>query len=224
MRILMIEDDERLSATLERLLAEEGFVPTACRSGEEALAGVDQVDPDIVLTDLGLPGLHGLDVVAALRQRSDVPIVILSGRDGTDDVVAGLEAGADDYVTKPFVARELVARLHAALRRAPAAFDSLDDVQLGRLTLRPRRGDVVLDGRSVALTRTELRLLVVLATSGGGVVSRSELLERVWEYDYSGDPRMVDAHVRRIRLKLEPDPAEPTLLVTVRGQGYRLVV
>jgi DNA-binding response OmpR family regulator len=222
MRILMIEDDDRLSESLQRLLADEGFSTSACRSGEEALAGVDQVDPDLVLTDLGLPGLHGLDVVAALRQRSDVPIVILSGRDRTDDVVAGLEAGADDYVVKPFVAKELVARLHANLRRAPAAA-SLDDLVLGAIIVRPRRGDVVVGERVVELTRTELRLLGVLAAAGGDVVSRSDLLEQVWEYDYLGDSRMVDAHVRRIRLKLEPDPAEPTLLVTVRGRGYRLV-
>jgi DNA-binding response OmpR family regulator len=168
-----------------------------------------------------LPGIDGFDVCRALRRQSDVPIVMVTARNDTHDVVAGLEAGADDYVTKPFVAKELAARIRALLRRvrndsgpAVLAFDGLEVL--------PEAGEVHRDGLQVHLTKTEFRLLCELAANPNKVLSREQLLDRVWGYGYFGDGRLVDVHVRRLRAKIEPDAADPRYVVTVRGLGYKL--
>jgi len=221
--VLLIEDDHDLRSTLSMILDDEGMAVEGHSTGEAALARMDVLDPDVVLVDLGLPGMDGFDVVAAVRERSDIPVVILTARADSSDVVAGLEAGADDYVTKPFVVGELVARLRAHLRRAPSGPDPTSDVHVGDLRLSPRRGEATVRDAAVHLTKTELRVLLTLAAAEGDVVSREQLLARVWRYDYLGDSRMVDAQIRRIRLKIEADPADPQMLVTVRGVGYRLL-
>ncbi|MDQ2677415.1 MAG: response regulator transcription factor [Actinomycetota bacterium] len=221
--VLLIEDDRDLRMTLSVILEDEGMTVEGHPTGEAALARMDLLDPDVVLVDLGLPGMSGFDVVAAIRERSDIPVVILTARGDSADVVAGLGAGADDYVTKPFVVGELVARLRAHLRRAPSGPEAVGEVQVGELRLSPRRGEATVRGAAVHLTKTELRVLLTLAGAAGDVVSREQLLARVWRYDYLGDSRMVDAQIRRIRLKIEADPANPQMLVTVRGAGYRLV-
>ena len=220
--VMLIEDDTDLRTTLSMILDDEGMTVEGHSTGESALERMDSLDPDLLLVDLGLPGMSGFDVVSAVRERSDVPVVILTARADSADVVAGLESGADDYVTKPFVVRELIARLRAHLRRAPSSPDDVGEVHVGELHLRPRSGEATIRGEAVHLTKTELRVLLALAAAGGDVVSREQLLSRVWHYDYLGDSRMVDAQVRRIRLKIEVDPTDPQLLVTVRGAGYRL--
>ena len=166
--------------------------------------------------------MHGLEVCRCLRRRSDVPIIIVSAHIDSHDVVAGLEAGADDYVTKPFVAKELAARIRAAMRRAQGAGQPhAGTLRFGDLELRPGSAAVTKRGEEIGLTATEFRLLRELADNAGLLLSREQLLERVWGYDYLGDSRVVDAHVRRLRAKLEDDPANPTYIVTVRGLGYR---
>ncbi len=221
-RIVLVEDDASLRTALRLVLEDEGYEVEGHGTGEEALARLDLIDPDLALVDLRLPGMSGFDVVAAIRARSDLPVIIVSAQTESEDVVRGLEAGADDYVTKPFVVKELLARVRAALRRSPVEPDDQRTLQVGDLVVSPRSGEVSVDGESVHLTRTELRLLTVLAAAEGEIVSREQLLARVWHYDYLGDSRMVDAHVHRLRLKIEQDPANPRRLRTVRGLGYRL--
>jgi DNA-binding response OmpR family regulator len=178
---------------------------------------------DMAIIDIMLPGMSGFETCLALRSASDLPIVIVSARDDTADVVLGLESGADDYVTKPFVPEELLARVRAHLRRRPEK--STGAFQLGILQVIPDEGVVrQSDGNELHLTSTEFRLLTDLASNNGKPLSREELLERVWGYDYFGDSRLVDVHIRRLRMKIEPDPANPIFLVTVRGTGYKLVI
>ena len=222
-RILVVEDDPTLRSTLGMVLEDEGLTVEGHATGEAALARFDVVDPDLALVDLRLPGMHGLDVVRALRDRSDIAVIILTAQSSSQDVIAGLDAGADDYVTKPFVVEELLARIRASLRRIAGEPDELHEHVLGDLHIRPRTAEVQVRGVPVRVTRTELKLLDALARADGSVVSREELLHEVWRYDYLGDSRMVDAHIRRLRLKIEEDPAEPTFILTVRGLGYRLV-
>lgn len=223
-RILSVEDDDGIRTSLRMALEDEGYAVVEAVSAEEALATLAEDDVDVILVDLMLPGMSGFDLVRTIRQSSQVPIVIVTARSDSHDVVAGLEAGADDYVRKPFVVKELAARVRALLRRAhdpPPVSLEARVLRFGDLEIRPEAGTVLRGGEPVPLTRTEFRLLCELADNAGIVLSREQLLERVWGYDFFGDGRLVDAHVRRLRIKVEPDPSDPTLIVTVRGLGYK---
>ncbi len=220
--ILSVEDDERIRTAVRMALEDEGWVVDEAASGEDALARFDERPADVVLIDLMLPGIDGFAVCRAIRRLSDVPIVMVTARADTHDVVAGLEAGADDYVTKPFQPKELSARIRALLRRARPAASGRSQVQFGDLEIVPDEGVVRRAGKEIHLTKTEFRLLCELASLPGRVFSREQLLERVWGYDYFGDGRLVDVHVRRLRTKVEADPAAPRHVVTVRGLGYKL--
>jgi DNA-binding response OmpR family regulator len=221
-RVLLVEDDPRIRTSLRMALEDEGYVVAEAESGEAALAAFDHRQPDVVLIDLMLPGMDGFDLCRNLRRRSDVPAIMVTARTDSHDVVAGLEAGADDYVSKPVAPKELTARIRALLRRARAPEPQNQVIRAGRLEIRPDEGVVRLDGEEVALTKTEFHLLSELAQNAGRVLSREHLLERVWGYDYFGDSRLVDVHVRRLRAKVEDDPADPTCVITVRGLGYKL--
>ncbi len=221
-RILTVEDDERIRTSVRLALEDEGWTVEEAASGEDALNAFTAQAADVVLIDIMLPGIDGFDVCRSIRRVSDVPIVMVTARADTHDVVAGLEAGADDYLTKPFAPKELSARIRALLRRSRSADPATPQMIFGDLEIVPEEGVVRLDGDEVHLTKTEFRLLVELATNPGRVLSREVLLERVWGYGYFGDGRLVDVHVRRLRTKIEPDAANPRYVVTVRGLGYKL--
>jgi DNA-binding response OmpR family regulator len=221
-RVLLVEDDPGIRISLRLALEDEGYVVGEAESGEEALDAYDRIPTDLVLIDLMLPGMDGFDLCRQLRRRSDVPAIIITARTDSHDVVAGLEAGADDYVSKPIPPKELAARIRALLRRSRAPQADFPVIRAGRLEIRPEEGVVSVDGVDVALTKTEFRLLSELAQAPGRVLSREHLLERVWGYDYFGDNRLVDVHVRRLRSKVEDNPANPKTLITVRGLGYKL--
>ena len=221
-RILTVEDDERIRTALRLALEDEGWEVDEVASGEEALAAFDRVPADVVLVDIMLPGIDGFDICRAIRKSSDVPIVMITARSDTHDVVAGLEAGADDYLTKPFAPKELSARIRALLRRARSSEDGSSEIVFNDLQILPDEGVVRVSGTEAHLTKTEFRLLVELASTPGRIFSREVLLERVWGLGYFGDGRLVDVHVRRLRTKIEPDPANPRHVVTVRGLGYKL--
>ena len=219
--MLLVEDDERIRAAMRLLLEDEGYAVDEAATGERAIEAFARRSSDVVLVDVMLPGIDGFACCRALRRNSDVPIIMVTARDDTHDVVAGLEAGADDYVTKPFVAKELTARIRANLRRTRDLSEPRRVLRSGELEIRPEEGEVRRAGEVVHLTRTEFRLLCELASNPGLVMSRELLLERVWGYDYFGDGRLVDVHVRRLRSKVEDDPASPQRISTVRGFGYR---
>jgi DNA-binding response OmpR family regulator len=221
-RLLVVEDDERIRASMRLALEDEGWEVDEAASGEAGRELFSRQPADVVLIDIMLPGMDGFECCRALRKTSSVPIVMVTARADTHDVVAGLEAGADDYVTKPFVAKELAARIRALLRRARTIEADSSPLVFGQLEISPDEGVVRLAGKEVHLTRTEFRLLCELAESPGKVLSREQLLERVWGYDYFGDGRLVDVHVRRLRTKIEPDAANPEHVITVRGLGYKL--
>ncbi len=221
-RILTVEDDERIRTAVRLALEDEGWTVEEAESGEDALNAFTAQAADVVLIDIMLPGIDGFDVCRSIRRVSDVPIVMVTARADTHDVVAGLEAGADDYLTKPFAPKELSARIRALLRRSRSADPAAPQMVFGDLEIIPEEGVVRLAGEEVHLTKTEFRLLVELATNPGRVLSREVLLERVWGYGYFGDGRLVDVHVRRLRTKIEPDAANPRYVVTVRGLGYKL--
>jgi DNA-binding response OmpR family regulator len=223
-RILAVEDDERIRTAVKLALEDEGWTVAEAGNGEDALAQFQQEPADVVLIDIMLPGIDGFEVCRSIRRTSDVPIVMVTARADTHDVVAGLEAGADDYLTKPFAPKELSARIRALLRRARTADVSSPHLRFGDLEIVPEEGVVRRNGRDVHLTKTEFRVLVELAQSPGRVFSREVLLERIWEHGYFGDGRLVDVHVRRLRTKIEADPANPRHVVTVRGLGYKLQV
>lgn len=224
-RILVVEDDERIRSSMRLALEEEGYTVDGVGSGEEAVDLFASEPYELVLIDLMLPGIDGFETCRTLRRQSTVPVIMVTARSDTHDVVAGLEAGADDYVTKPFVAKELAARIRALLRRSRHDGDDESGVlSFGDVEIEPEAGVVRRDGEEVHCTRTEFRLLCELANHPGKVLSREQLLERVWGYDYFGDGRLVDVHVRRLRTKVEPDPASPRFILTVRGMGYKLAV
>jgi DNA-binding response OmpR family regulator len=223
--VLVVEDDARIRSVIRMALDGEGYDVVDAGSGDAALRAFEARSVDLVVLDIMLPDMSGFEVCRTLRRESGVPILILSARTDTHDVVAGLEVGADDYVTKPFAAKELAARLRALLRRVGAG-DTAEPrgttYVFGPVTVEPEAGTVARDGTEIALTKTEFRLLCELARNAGIVLSREQLLDRVWGYDYLGDGRLVDAHVRRLRTKIEQDPSDPQLVVTVRGLGYRM--
>jgi DNA-binding response OmpR family regulator len=221
-RILTVEDDERIRTAVKMALEDEGWTVEEADNGEQALDTFTRHPTDVVLIDIMLPGIDGFEVCRSIRRTSDVPIVMVTARADTHDVVAGLEAGADDYLTKPFAPKELSARIRALLRRARTSDPAIARLKFGDLEIVPDEGLVLRNGEEVHLTKTEFRLLVELASSPGRVFSREVLLERVWGYGYFGDGRLVDVHVRRLRTKIEADPANPRHVVTVRGLGYKL--
>ncbi|MGY1743719.1 MULTISPECIES: response regulator [unclassified Blastococcus] len=230
-RLLVVEDDDSIRTPLRWAMEDEGYTVAEAVSGEEACALVDATPPDVMLLDLMLGQLDGFGVIRHVRRRHDLPIVVVSARADTHDIVAALEAGADDYVTKPFHVREITARLRALRRRTGAARSEAEtgaeEVLLDRhdeapLVLRPHSGTVHRGTQQLPLTVTEFRLLCELASVPGHVLSRQDLLERVWQHGYFGDERIVDVHIRRLRTKVELDPGSPRLVLTVRGLGYRL--
>jgi DNA-binding response OmpR family regulator len=219
---LAVEDDERIRSAVKLALEDEGWTVDEAESGEEAIEKFNRCKPDVVLIDIMLPGIDGFELCRTLRRTSDVPVVMVTARNDTHDVVAGLEAGADDYLTKPFAPKELSARIRALLRRIRPSAPGHARLVFGDLELIPDEGKVLRSGEEVHLTKTEFRLLCELAESPGKVLSREALLDKVWGYDYFGDGRLVDVHIRRLRTKIEADPANPRHVVTVRGLGYRL--
>ncbi|TPW72848.1 response regulator transcription factor [Schumannella sp. 10F1B-5-1] len=221
-RILIVEDEESLSEPLDYLLRREGYETAVAADGRSALQLFERGGADLVLLDLMLPGLPGTEVCREIRQTSNVPIIMLTAKDSEVDIVVGLELGADDYVTKPYSTRELLARIRAVLRRRVEALD-VDDAVLesGPVRMDVERHVVTVDGKEVAMPLKEFELLELLMRNAGRVLTRGQLIDRVWGADYYGDTKTLDVHVKRIRSKIEQDPSQPTLLVTVRGLGYR---
>jgi two-component system, OmpR family, response regulator RegX3 len=223
-RVLIVEDEESFADPLAFLLRKEGFTAAVASTGQQALEEFDRNGADIVLLDLMLPGMSGTDVCRALRQRSTVPVIMVTARDSEIDKVVGLEIGADDYVTKPYSARELIARVRAVLRRGGESADGelLPQVlAAGPVRMDVERHVVTVDGGEIPLPLKEFDLLEYLLRNVGRVLTRGQLIDRVWGADYVGDTKTLDVHVKRLRSKIEPDPASPRHLVTVRGLGYK---
>jgi len=222
-RVLIVEDEESVADPLAFLLRREGFTAAVAGTGPEGLAEYDRNGADIVLLDVMLPGMSGIEVCKQLRIRSAVPVIMVTARDSEIDKVVGLEIGADDYVTKPYSARELIARIRAVLRRGTEADDTLDAVlQAGPVRMDVDRHVVSVGEAEVALPLKEFDLLEYLIRNAGRVLTRGQLIDRVWGSDYVGDTKTLDVHVKRLRSKIEPDPAAPRYLLTVRGLGYKL--
>ncbi len=221
-RVLLVEDEESYREATGYMLRKEGFDVVEAADGRDGLAQFDRGGADIVLLDLMMPGLSGVEVCRQLRQRSSVPVIMVTARDSEIDKVVGLEIGADDYVTKPFSHRELVARIRAVLRRGQDVELITDVLEAGGIRMDVERHEVALDGRPVKLALKEFELLELLLRNAGRVLTRGQLIDRVWGADYFGDTKTLDVHVKRLRAKLEVDPASPALLVTVRGLGYKL--
>ncbi|HEU5469801.1 MAG TPA: response regulator transcription factor [Actinophytocola sp.] len=223
-RVLIVEDEESFADPLAFLLRKEGFTAAIAATGQQALEEFDRNGADIVLLDLMLPGMSGTDVCKALRQRSAVPVIMVTARDSEIDKVVGLELGADDYVTKPYSARELIARVRAVLRRGGESADGelLPQVlAAGPVRMDVERHVVTVAGQEIPLPLKEFDLLEYLLRNVGRVLTRGQLIDRVWGADYVGDTKTLDVHVKRLRSKIEPDPSAPRHLVTVRGLGYK---
>lgn len=219
-RVLVIDDDAALAEMLSIVLRNEGLDPIWCANGDKAMGNFREFRPDLVLLDLMLPGRDGVDVCRDLRVESDVPVIMLTAKSDTIDVVSGLEAGADDYVAKPFKATELVARIRTRLRRMPADTEA-ETLRIGDLTISVDSHTVKRDSKSIQLTPLEFDLLLALARRPWQVFSREVLLEQVWGYQHAADTRLVNVHVQRLRSKIERDPEHPEIVVTVRGIGYK---
>jgi two-component system response regulator RegX3 len=225
--VLIVEDEESYIEALEVGLKREGFITHVARDGPEGLLMFDAVSPDLVLLDLMLPRMSGVDVCRQIRQRSRTPVIMVTAKDTELDTVVGLEVGADDYVAKPFGLHELVARMRAVLRRSSASglgglgLPAPDVIEIGDVRLDSGRHEVVVRGETVALPRKEFELLELLMQHAGRVVSRDQLIDEVWGPDYVGDTKTLDVHIKRVRSKIESDPGHPTRLTTIRGVGYR---
>jgi two-component system response regulator RegX3 len=221
-RILIVEDEPSLSEPLAYLLEREGYGPTIAADGLAAIAEFDRNGTDLVLLDLMLPGLPGTEVCRELRTRSSVPIIMLTAKDSEIDIVVGLELGADDYVTKPYSTRELLARIRAILRRRTEDDGDREAVlEAGSVRMDIERHTVSVSGRETPMPLKEFELLEVLLRNAGRVLTRGQLIDRVWGSDYYGDTKTLDVHIKRIRSRIEESPSDPTMLVTVRGLGYR---
>jgi two-component system response regulator RegX3 len=222
-RILLVEDEAALSDPLAFLLRREGYDVHVVADGADAVADFDSAAADLVLLDLMLPGMPGTEVCRELRARSSVPIIMLTAKDSEVDIVVGLELGADDYVTKPYSSRELLARIRAVLRRRADEGPEVGDTVLeaGRVRMDIDRHTVAVDGAEISMPLKEFELLELLLRNAGRVLTRGQLIDRVWGSDYFGDTKTLDVHIKRIRSRIEPDPSQPVMLVTVRGLGYR---
>jgi two-component system response regulator RegX3 len=221
-RILVVEDEESFSDPLSYLLRKEGYEVSVAETGPMALEDFDRSGADLVLLDLMLPGLSGVDVCRALRHRSSVPVIMLTAKDSEIDKVVGLEIGADDYVTKPYSSRELLARIKAVLRRGQEPEELMPaTLESGPVRMDVERHVVTVNGTHTPLPLKEFELLEMLLRNSGRVLTRAQLIDRVWGSDYVGDTKTLDVHVKRLRSKVEPDPANPQFIVTVRGLGYK---
>jgi len=221
-KILLVEDEKTLAKALKFSLEKEGFAVEVAFDGEEALESISREKPDLIILDLMLPKIDGFEVCRNIRRGSEVPIIMLTARDDDIDKILGLELGADDYITKPFNTRELLARIKAILRRTVQhAAGGKKTIKVGSLHIDMIKHRVTVKGREVALTSREYALLSFLASNPGRVYSREQLLEEIWGQDYSGDARTVDVHIRHLREKIEENPAEPGLILTVWGSGYK---
>jgi two-component system, OmpR family, response regulator RegX3 len=223
--VLVVEDEDSFVEALMVGLKREGFRVQVARDGSQALELFDAVKPDLVLLDVMLPKVSGIDVCREIRSRSKVPIIMVTAKGSEIDTVVGLEVGADDYVTKPYRLRELVARIRAVLRRTPTdahgALLSGEAVEVGDVSLDPERHEVVIRGDQVTLPLKEFELLGILLDNAGRVLTRETLIDRVWGADYVGDTKTLDVHIKRLRGKVETDPSNPSRIVTIRGLGYK---
>src|ERR671918_670098 len=220
--VLVVDDDSRLREIVGMALEDEGYGVRTTDSAEEAVEVLERDEPDLLILDVMLPGKDGFELCREIRTRSPVPILMLTAKTDTVDVVVGLESGADDYVTKPFVTKELVARIRALLRRARGAEQSRRKISVDDLEIAPDAATVAKGGEPLHLTKTEFKLLLTLASRPNQVFTREVLLQQVWDYDYFGDSRLVDVHIRRLRAKIEDDPRDPRIVQTVRGIGYKV--
>jgi two-component system response regulator RegX3 len=223
-RILVVEDEETLSEAIAFLLGKEGFEVSVAATGPDAIAQFDKSGADLILLDLMLPGLSGTEVCRQIRTKSAVPIIMLTAKDSEIDKVVGLELGADDYVTKPYSSRELIARIRAVLRRGEL-LDSADDgavIEVGPVRMDTDRHIISVNGEQVSIPLKEFELLEFLMRNAGRVLTRIQLIDRVWGSDYVGDTKTLDVHIKRLRAKIEKDPANPEYIQTVRGMGYKM--
>ncbi|KAB1641165.1 MtrAB system response regulator MtrA [Gulosibacter chungangensis] len=218
-KILVVDDDTALAEMIGIVLGAEGYEPEFCADGAKAVDRFREVDPDLVLLDVMLPGMDGIEICGRIRAESGVPIIMLTAKSDTTDVVRGLEAGADDYIVKPFNPKELIARIKTRLRSTPT--ENTEMIRVGDLTINVAAHEVLRGDESINLTPLEFDLLLTLASTPNKVFSREELLEQVWGYQYKADTRLVNVHVQRLRAKVEIDPDQPKIVATVRGVGYR---
>lgn len=223
-RILVVEDEETLSEAIAFLLSKEGFEVSVAASGPDAITEFEKNGADLILLDLMIPGLSGTEVCRQIRTKSAVPIIMLTAKDSEIDKVVGLEIGADDYVTKPYSSRELIARIRAVLRRGELSdvTDASGPLEVGPVRLDVDRHIITVNGAPVALPLKEFELLEFLMRNSGRVLTRMQLIDRVWGSDYVGDTKTLDVHIKRLRAKVEVDPANPELIQTVRGMGYKM--
>ncbi len=224
-RVLIVEDEDSFSEAMSFMLRKEGFEVSVANNGALAIEEFDQTGADIVLLDLMLPGLSGTEVCREIRKRSNVPVIMVTAKDSEIDKVVGLELGADDYVTKPFSSRELIARIKAVLRRAGTEIEDASDIlELGAVRIDVERHIVSVEGQQIKLPLKEFDLLLMLMRNAGRVLTRGQLIDRIWGSDYVGDTKTLDVHIKRLRAKIEKDPANPIHLMTVRGLGYKFDV